>query len=307
MDPTARHIAALLPAFAAFAETGRTTAAAELLQLPQSTISRSLARLGKELGSEVVARSGRELRLTPAGLALVPYAAAVVAAATDGVEAVRARDAAARGSIGLAFQGTLGERVVPALVKTFLREHPGVDFALLQLSRDGCLAALANGEAEFALISPLEERSGLTSLRLHVEPLVLVVPTGHRLATRARCELAAAAEEPFVCVKPGYGMRTILSDLAGAAGFTPAVAFEGDNLSTVRGLVSAGLGVAVAPRDPRGAHGFVEVPLVDPGAEREIGACWRAEGLNALGAAFRTLLRRRGRRLTEIGLLPYPS
>ncbi|WP_454853972.1 LysR family transcriptional regulator [Promicromonospora soli] len=307
MDPTTRRVLPMLPVLAALAETGQTVAAAEILQMPQPTVSRILTRLGKELGVPVVERHGRALRLTPAGEALVPHAAAVIAAADAGVESVRAQEAGARGTLTLAFQSTLGERVVPALVKAFLQEHPGVTFELIQTSRPHCLEALDEGSAEVALISPLAERPDLTTLGLHAEPLVLVVPRGHRLATRSKVAFEEAAAETFVCMKPGYGMRTYLDDLAAAAGFTPEVRFEGDDLATLRGLVSAGLGVSVAPRDPHGAPGCAEIPITDPEAVRHIGACWRDRPPSALAASFQSLLRGRGRRLTEIGLRPHQA
>lgn len=305
MDSTTRRILPMLPVLAALAETGQTVGAAEILQMPQPTVSRILTRLGKELGVPVVERRGRALRLTPAGEALVPHAAAVIAAAHGGVESVRAQETGARGTLTLAFQSTLGERVVPALVKAFLQEHPGVTFELIQTSRPRCLEALDEGSAEVALVSPLAERPDLTTLHLHAEPLVLVVPRGHRLATRAKVAFEETATEMFVCMKPGYGMRTYLDDLAAAAGFTPDVRFEGDDLATLRGLVSAGLGVSVAPRDPHGAPGCAEIPITDPEAVRRIGACWRDGSPTALAASFQALLRRRGRRLTEIGLRPH--
>ncbi|MFD7075847.1 LysR family transcriptional regulator [Nocardioides sp. NPDC059952] len=304
VDATARNVLPMLPALAALAETGQTLAAADLLQMPQPTVSRMLARLGRELGVDVVERHGRGLRLTRAGEALAPHAAAAVAAATAGIEAVQAQESGTRGRIALAFQSTLGERVVPALVKAFLQQHPGASVDLLQTSRPRCLAAVADGTAEVALISPLEAGSGLRQWRLHTEPLVLVVPTGHRLATRARVSFEEAAEETFICMKRGYGMRTLLDELALASGVTPTVGFEGDDLATLRGLVSAGLGVSLAPRDPHGATGCVEVPLSNPEAVRHIGACWLDRKPSTLAAAFQDLLRRRGRRLTEIGLRP---
>jgi DNA-binding transcriptional LysR family regulator len=305
MDVTTRQVLPMLPVLVALAETGLTTAAADILQIPQSTVSRTLTRLGKELGVPVVERHGRTLRLTPAGEALVPHAAAVIASASAGVEAVRSQEAGARGTITLAFQSTLGERVVPALVKTFLQEHPGATFELIQTSRPRCLAALDDGTAEIAFVSPLAERSGLTTLRLHTEPLVLVVPRGHRLAIRPKVAFEEAASETFICMKPSYGMRTYLDDLAATAGFSPMIGFEGDDLATLRGLVSAGLGVSLAPRDPHGAPGCAEIPITDPEAVRHIGACWLDQPPSALAASFHGLLRRRGRRLTEIGLRPY--
>jgi DNA-binding transcriptional LysR family regulator len=307
VDATPRQVLPMLPVLVALAETGQTTAAADVLQIPQSTVSRTLTRLGRELGVPVVERHGRTLRLTPAGQALVPHAAAAIASANAGVEAVRSQEAGAHGTITLAFQSTLGERVVPALVKTFLHEHPGATFELIQTSRPRCLAALDDGTAEIAFVSPLAEQPGLTTLRLHTEPLVLVVPHSHHLATRTKVALAEIAAETFICMKSGYGMRTYLDDLAAAAGFTPMIGFEGDDLATLRGLVSAGLGVSLAPRDPHGAPGCAEIPISDPEAVRQIGACWLDQPPTALAASFRTLLRRRGRRLTEIGLRPYQA
>lgn len=305
MDATTRRVLPMLPVLVALAETGQTIAAADILQMPQSTVSRTLARLGTELGTPVVERHGRGLRLTPAGETLAEHAARVLDAAETGVEAVRAQEAGARGTIALTFQSTLGERVMPALVKAFIAEHPGVRVDLAQTSRPRCLAALADGSAEVAFISPLEERDDLISLRLHTEPLVLVTPTGHHLASKPKITLSEAANEAFICMKTGYGMRTILDQLSTDAGFTPTVAFEGDDLPTVRGLVSAGMGVALAPRAPRGTPGCVEIPLTDPDAVRHIGACWLNQSTSTLTTSFIRLLKRRGRRLTEIGLRPY--
>lgn len=306
VDVTTRQVLPMLPILLALAETGQTTAAADVLQIPQSTVSRTLVRLGRDLGVPVVERRGRTLRLTPAGQALVPHAAAALAAASAGVEAVRAREIGARGRIALAFQGTLGERVVPSLVKAFLQEHPGASFELTQSSRPECLAALEDGAVDIAFVSPVAAATGLRTLRLHAEPLVLVVPQGHHLATRAKVAFAETASEMFICMKSGYGMRTYLDDLSAAAGFSPTIGFEGDDLATLRGLVSAGLGVSVTPPDPHGAPGCAEIAITDPAAVRHIGACWLDQPASAMATSFHTLLRRRGRRLTEIGLRPHP-
>ncbi|MGO1182981.1 MAG: LysR substrate-binding domain-containing protein [Micrococcaceae bacterium] len=304
MDSVSRQLLPLLPALVALEETGQTVAAADLLQIPQSTVSRSLARIGTVLGTEVVERVGRGVRLTEAGTALAPHARAALTALETGVEAVRAQEPTARGTLRLAFQGTLGERVVPSLVRAFLHQHPAVTVELSQLSRTQCLAAAREREADICLVSPLAEEPELTSFRLHTEPLYLVVPEGHRLAGRNHVSLAEAGEEPFISMKNGYGMRTLLEQLAAQAGFTPRIGFMGDDLTTLRGLVSARLGVCLAPRDPHGAPGCVEVPLDDDASVREIGACWRAGRQGSVARAFQELLRHSGRRLTRAGLQP---
>ena len=302
-DALPRRVLPLLPLLAAVGETGQVTTAAAVLAVPQPSVSRGLSRLGTFLGTPVVEKHGRGIRLTAAGEALLPHARTVLAAATAGVEAVRERDAQAYGTLSLAFQNTLGDRVVPALITAFLAEHPKARFDLRQGSYGHCLAALDAGEAEIALISPYQDRTDLESVDLHSQPLLLLVPANHRLSTAGRIDLAEAADEAFIGLKPGFGLRSILDELATASGFTPTVAFEGDDLHTVRGLVAAGLGVALVPRDRAGAvAGVVEVPINGAAAHRRIGAVWQPGKPTALGGAMRRLLQRRGATLTAAAL-----
>lgn len=302
-DDLPRRVLPLLPLLAAVGETGQVTTAAAVLAVPQPSVSRGLARLGRLLGTAVVEKRGRGIRLTAAGEALLPHARTVLAAATAGVEAVRERDAQAYGTLGLAFQNTLGDRVVPTLITAFLAEHPRTRFDLRQGSYGHCLAALDDGEAEIALISPYQDRTDLESVDLYSQPLLLLVPATHRLATAGQIDFAEAADEAFIGLKPGFGLRSILDELAADSGFTPTVAFEGDDLHTVRGLVAAGLGVALVPRERSGAvSGVVEVPINGTAAYRPIGAVWRPGRSTALGGAMQRLLRRRGAVLTAAAL-----
>jgi DNA-binding transcriptional LysR family regulator len=107
--------------------------------------------------------------------------------------------------------------------------------------------------------------------------LVVTVPTEHRLAGRNWVRMADLAREPSVGMKPGYGLRRITDELAEAAGFLPMLAFEGDDIDTLRGLIVAGLGVAILPAaEPTARPGTVEIPL-RPKATRNIGLIWAAD------------------------------
>jgi DNA-binding transcriptional LysR family regulator len=107
--------------------------------------------------------------------------------------------------------------------------------------------------------------------------LVATVPSGHRLVGRAWVRMAELAGEPFVGIKPGSGLREEVDELAQAAGFTPKLAFEGQEVHTLRGLVAAGLGVTVLPiAESALPHGVVEIPL-RPSATRRIGLIWASD------------------------------
>jgi DNA-binding transcriptional LysR family regulator len=132
------------------------------------------------------------------------------------------------------------------------------------------------------------EEPALDTAVLDEQPILLSVPAGHRLAGHPGVRMAELADEEFVLLEPGYGLRRITDDLCAAAGFSPRIAFEGQESDTVRGLVAAGLGVALLPHfEPGAPAGVSEVPLLPP-VGRTIGLAWRAgEPVSPAVRAFR--------------------
>ncbi|WP_433702049.1 LysR family transcriptional regulator [Nocardiopsis sp. CA-288880] len=286
---------------AAVAATEHVTLAAETLGVPQPTLSRALARAQEELGIALVERTGRGVRLTRAGRILLPH---VERALDDLRRGMAELTGAEEGRVALTFLPTLGVEVVPVLLRGFRAEHPGVRFSLTQEPWAESLSRVSSGGADLALTSPLPSGRGLASAVLHTQSLRLVVPEGHALARSPRGVAAvAAAEEEFVLLKPGRGVRHLTDRLLDRAGFTPRVAFEADDISTARGLVAAGLGVSVLPARPRGPlAGTVELPVLGGGADRPIGVVWPREGSGGgyeppAVALFRDYVRRVGPRI----------
>jgi DNA-binding transcriptional LysR family regulator len=94
------------------------------------------------------------------------------------------------------------------------------------------------------------------------EPIVAVLPQGHRLAARASVSLADLADEPFVDSPPGYGNRTEVDRGFAAAALQRRVALEVADIATVAQYVRNGLGVALLPRFSTGtAAGLRVLPV----------------------------------------------
>lgn len=289
MDIEHKQLAQLLPLLPVLSELGRTqhvTETAELLGIPQSTVSRALARASAVVGTELLIREGRGVRLTPAAKALLPYIDAALNEFRTGLDLVRHESEVVRGRIAVAFQHTFGEATLPLLINAFHRRHPQTAFALSQGARDGCLAELAAGTADLALTAPVATAGrSIGSAPLYREPLRLVVHHEHPLAGRKSARLEDIRQDPFVAMGHGYGMRSLTDALFREAGFRPRIAFESQDSHTVRGLVSAGLGVSILPSGGQapgrtvtpdtGNLGWVEVPLDSGLAFREIGLAWR--------------------------------
>jgi DNA-binding transcriptional LysR family regulator len=289
LEPDHKQLVQLLPLLPLLAELGRTqhvTETAELLGVPQSTVSRALSRASAVVGTELLVKDGRGVRLTPAARSLLPYIERALAEFQAGLDLVRNESDVVRGRISLSFQHTFGESTLPLLISTFRSRHPGAVFTLTQGARDTCLAELAAGESDLALTAPVAaEGRNLLSALLYREPLRLVVHHTHALAGRTIASVTDIRSDPFVALGPGYGMRSLTDTLFREAGFRPRIAFESQDTHTVRGLVSAGLGVSILPpggdapgRDmsaETGNLGWVEVPLDSALAFRDVGLSWR--------------------------------
>lgn len=298
-DSWAVRLTPRLAQFAAVARHEHVTRAAALLGMPQPTLSRAIARLEADLGVALFARQGRALRLTTAGRAFLRTAESTLAEVERSAESVRLDADPDAGRIAFGFLHTLGSETVPALLAAFRADHPRVRFQLVQTYGEEMVARLRAGALDLCLTSPPPEQSGLVVRRLDRQRLRLVVPLGHRLAGRRRVRLAEVAADPFVTLEPGYGLRRITDQLCAEAGFAPRIAFEGEEAETLRGLVAAGLGVALLPPPAVPRPGVAELDVLGGGAFREISVAWReGEPDPPPVAAFKSfLLTRQGRLL----------
>ena len=282
------------------------TEVSELEGVTQSGVSRALARLEAEIGTPLLQRSGRILRMTHAGSVFKRHVDAMMHQLDDGIAAVNQLIEPDTGTVALAFQHSLGTWLVPDLVRSFRAAHPHVRFQLTQVRDELHSAPLAGGHADLEIGTRRPHDPAVRTRRLALEPLRLALPRDHELAGQPRLRLAEVSDEPFVSLRPTSALRRLTDSLCDQAGFVPDVVFEGDDLSTVRGFVAAGLGVAIVPAPRAGSPEAASGPLlyreiVDPGAVREITLTWSAER-RLLPAA--DLFRRHVMRRASAGRVP---
>ncbi|MEV5716671.1 LysR family transcriptional regulator [Amycolatopsis mediterranei] len=250
------------------------TETAARAHLTQPALSRALRRLEHDAGAELFRRSGRVLRLTPAGHAFQRHVDLALDQLDQGLREVGEIVAPDTGVVPLAFLHTFGTWLVPAVLRGFLSEHPGTRFELRQHGEAGLEAELLDGTADLVITSGDPGHLQLRWARLLVEPLRLAVPPHHRLAGRARVRLADVADETFILLRPGYALRKTTEQLCAEAGFAPRIGFEGDEVETLRGLVTAGLGVSALPLPHTAAFPAPHLELTDVDAARDIGLAW---------------------------------
>lgn len=248
--------------FAAVAEHGTVSRAAERLHVTQPGLSRQLRQLESELGVDLFERSAGRLSLTSAGRALVPRARDLLGQ----VESFRvAATFHAEGRLERLTVGaptvTLTDVVAP-FVATLAEEDPTTDV----LGADGSSSAdvLARG-ADLA-IGTARPGPPYQSRPLAVLPLWAYVPPDHTWATRRRVTLTELAREPLVALPPAFTARQTLEDALAAAGTTWASLVEAANGTVAQALAAAGRGVAVVSDDPR--YDLVPLLIELPGQDR---------------------------------------
>ncbi len=255
------------------------TEVADIFGVSQPSVSRALARIEAEVGAPLLHRTGRVLRPTHAGSVFKRHVDSVLHRLDDGLAAVAELVDPETGTVTLAFQLSLGTWLVPALVSEFRKAHPKVEFQL-RASDDSVGSPLfTEGRVDLEFTARRPDNPDVHWEPLLSQPLALAVPPGHRLAGRATAALQEAADDDFVMLRPSWELRNLTEALCAAAGFSPKVSFEGDDLPVVRGFVEAGLGLAIVPvsTDPHAVGNDPArrlVRLTDAGAHREVGLAW---------------------------------
>ena len=280
-----------LRAFLAVAEAEHVTAAAARLHLSQPAVTRAIGRLEDQFGVRLFDRPGHRVRLNVFGRVLAEYAVKIVAqldAASMDIAGLLDPHA---GPVRVGFVRSLGTWLVPDLIQSFKTVEPGVEFQLYQGLSEQVADQLLRGDVDLILTSPrprLPEQVGWELLA--DERLELAVPPGHRLAARRRIRLTEVATEPFVALAVTSEFRELSDRLCREAGFSPAVAFEADDVATVHALVGAGLGVAILPalHQPAAPGAPATLAIAAEDATRPVGLAWIAgRQLPGLAEAFR--------------------
>lgn len=245
--------------FQQVARCGSLAGAARALSHTQPAIAHHVTELEREVGTALVVRHGRGVRLTEAGTALAAHADAILSRLDAAQEEVAAIAGLRAGRVRIAAYPTAAATLVPPALAALRADHPAVAASLRELEPPEALDALRAGDVDLAITfrypeAPVERERApeLAVTVLGDDPIDLVVPAAHPAAGRARHALADLAGETWVA-----GCDRCRAHLVGTCqrlGFDPAVAFVTDDFVTQQALVAAGLAVAAMPRSTLGAH-----------------------------------------------------
>jgi DNA-binding transcriptional LysR family regulator len=276
----------------AVVEEASFTRAAVRLHVAQPGVSAQIRNLERELGLELLDRSGRAVRPTEAGAAVLSHARAALAA----VEAVRSTaeevSGLVRGRVAVGMVTACGSLDLPDIMATFHGEHPDVEMTLSEGNSDQLIAALRAGELDLAWVGlGGPGPPGVATQVIVDEPLVAVVSPGDPWGGRSTVRMTELIRRPLICLPPGTGVRSCLDLACDAIGLTPHIPFEANSMAMLVHLASRGLGVALLPTSVAATLGAELHPMriIAPGLRSRLELAWRDDG--PISPAARALIR----------------
>ena len=263
--------------FVAVAEEASFTRAASRVHVAQPGVSAQVRRLESELGQQLLDRSGRSVRLTEVGSAVLPFARAALDAVANARLAVDDLAGLVRGQVTVGMVSGCALPVLAELLAGFHDRHPGVAIALVEDNSDRLVERLRDGRLDLALIGWAEQTpADIDSVVLVDEELVAVVAPGHPLADAGARAGAITIRQlrdlPLVSLPRGTGVRAALDAACAAAGFTPRIVFEASALPMVVELAGRGLGLAVVPASIPNGPGILRI--TDPRLRSRLELAW---------------------------------
>lgn len=230
--------------FLALADTGSVSAAARALHVTQPTASMQLREVADAVGVPLHEVVAKRVHLTDAGRELARTARAMIGEWETFAQQVDATKGLERGRLRVAVVST-AEYFVPRLLGTFCDRHPSIEISLEVQNRDGVVARLRDNLDDLYVMSMPPSDVAIEDRVLMPNPLVVIAPASHPLASRAGIGLRDLRDARFILREPGSGTRLATDAHFRAAGFTPNLRLELGSNEAIKEAVAGNLGVAV--------------------------------------------------------------
>jgi DNA-binding transcriptional LysR family regulator len=282
-----------LRTFVAVAEEGSFTRASERLHIVQSAVSAGVRTLERELGVSLFERSTHQVRLSDAGIALLPEARRTLAAADAAREAVDQVRGGLRGTVVL---GTMQAQAMyainlPGLLADFRLRHPHVTVNVRHAGGSSAIAdEVREGRLDLGFVA-LSDRTwpGVQLAQLSNEAIALAVPADHPLSARRGIELGDLRDATMVDLPRGWGTRMAIDRSFAAAGVPRTVAYEVNDTASMIEFIRHGLAIGLLPPSfVDGVDGISLVPIRHHVPQFQVSIA--SPSNRRLGAAARALL-----------------
>jgi LysR family transcriptional regulator, low CO2-responsive transcriptional regulator len=236
-----------LKVFEAAARHGSFTRAAEELFLTQPTVSMQIKQLTKSVGLPLFEQVGKRLYLTEAGRELFATCRQIFETISQFEMKVADLKGLKQGQLRLAVI-TTAKYFIPRLLGPFCQLYPGIDISLQVTNHEGILERMAANQDDLYIMSQVPEHLDVSYQAFLSNPLVVLAPIHHPLASEKNIPIQRLAEEPFIMREPGSGTRRAVQNLFDEQGVTVKVKLELGSNEAIKHAIAGGLGISVLSR-----------------------------------------------------------
>ena len=275
-------------------DTGNITAGAARSHLSLAAASARIRAMEASLGIEFLERGRRGVTPTPAGQALARHARLLLQQAEHLQQDLAEYANGIKGQVRLLCNTTALSEYLPELLATFLREHPNLDIDLQELPSLRITQALRQGTADLGIISDAVDTHGLQTLPFRDDPLVLIMPLDHPLASQ-NISFIDSLQHDYVGLTASSALSVYLEEQALHAGFRLQTRIRAEGFDGLIRMVAGGAGLGIVPKAALERwplqRRFKALPLREEWACRTLLLCARSfEQLPAYATALLTAL-----------------
>ena len=235
--------------FVAVAEEGSLTLAAKRrLHTAQPSLSRQIRDLEYEVGVQLMRRSVHGIELTAAGRAFLDHARLALIQAEAAAEAARRAAKPAKPTFALGFLTGQEMDWLPEAMRILGDQLPNIEVTVSSQYSPDLADALMSGKLDVAFLRREKTAGDLAYTLVTAEPLVVVLPSDHRLASRHTIDPHEILSETFISVSnTAPALRLLIDDYLKRSGLEIVASHEVDNLAMAMSLVASTRGVALLP------------------------------------------------------------
>ncbi|MGC5779854.1 LysR substrate-binding domain-containing protein [Methylobacterium sp. NFXW15] len=260
-------------------EAGSITHGAARANLALAAASARIKAMEESLGTTLLTRTRQGVSPTPAGRALLSHARSILAGTERLREEMAVFSGGATGQIRVVANTHALIEFLPDPLSDFLASHPGVAVEIEERTSDEIVGLVAEGAADFGLLSGTVDTGGLATFPFREDRFVLVAARGDPLAARGDVALADVLERDLVGLDRRSAISRFLAEKAARAGRPMRLRAQLRGFDAVCRLVEAKVGLAILPESTalRAARtlAITVVPLSDSWARRDLTLCLR--------------------------------
>jgi LysR family transcriptional regulator, nitrogen assimilation regulatory protein len=254
--------------FVQVADEGSITRTADKIGIAQPALTRHIKQLETELGTQLLTRLPRGVRLTTSGRDFLDHARTIMLEVTRASEHVRSKAQSPRGRVVMGTSPTLAPLLLPRCLARARQQCPTVTLKVVEGFSPQLLDALLTGRLDLAVMTNPPRTTALSLTPMCSEPLVVIAPPGVR-GTRHAFSLAELSGTPFIIT---VGLRTLVEQQLAGFGAALNVEAEVDSVEAIRRLLVSGVGMSIMPvsafHDELRAGKVVAYPVEDANLHR---------------------------------------